>query len=401
MATELYHRLDPARAPQWVGSSPLRVEELRELFEERSGSTIGLEEELMLLDPATMEVSPAGEWIAGVLEGDDTFAAGLREGQIEIRTPVCGNAVAAALCLANGILSLKDRLEDRLVVASSGTHPFSSAWGDITPGQRHRKLAAEFPQAAHGHLPCGLHVHVAVSGADRALAVYNAARSFLPELIALAANSPFLDGEDTGLASARAQLAFAFHRAGVPPAFPTWEAYVDFVEWGRRGGVFPDAGHLWWDLRPHPGFGTLELRSPDSQTRVEDAAAVAAIFQCLLVWLSGRYDEQEELAVHDTSRIAENVWRASRYGTHGYMVDPVTGEQEETRSRIQRLLEALEPTASRYGTTWALLTASTLLADNGADRQRYVADEHGLDGLIRWVADETVSSAQDYLERRA
>jgi glutamate---cysteine ligase / carboxylate-amine ligase len=400
-SNDLQRRLDPARAPQWTESSPLRVEQLQELFDGRSGSTIGLEEELMLLDPDTLEVSPEAELVFDLVAGDGRFATGLRQGQIEVRTPVCGNAVAAALCLADAILSLKDRLAGRLVIASAGTHPFSSSWGAVTRGQRYKKLAAEFPQAAHGNLPSGLHVHVAVSGAQRALAVYNAARSFLPELTALAANSPFLDGEDTGLASARSHLTLAFHRSGVPPAFPSWEAYVELVEWGRRGGVFPDASHLWWDLRPHSQFGTIELRCADGQTRVEDAAAVAALFQCLLVWLASRYDEQEQLAVHDTSRIAENVWRASRYGTHGYMVDPVTGEQEETRSRIRRLLEALEPTASSYGMSWALLTASTLLVDNGADRQRYVAERQGLTDLTRWLAGETVLSAQDYLERRA
>jgi glutamate---cysteine ligase / carboxylate-amine ligase len=359
-----------------------------------------MEEELMLLDPETMEVSPSAGGVLELVAGDDRFASELRQGQIGVRTPVCGNAVAAALCLADAILSLQDRLVGALVVASSGTHPFSSAWGDVTRGQRYRELAAEFPHAVLGPVPSGLHVHVAVAGADRALAVYNAARSYLPELTALAANSPFLDGEDTGLASTRRELALAAHRSGVPPSFPSWEAYVELVEWGRRGGVFTDASQLWWDLRPHPQFGTLELRCADSQTRVDDAAAVAALFQCLLVWLASRYDEHEQLAVHDTSRIAENAWRASRYGTRGHMVDLVTGEQEETRSRISRLLEALEPTASRYGTSWALLTASTLLADNGADRQRYVAEQHGLDGLARWLADETVSSARDYLERR-
>jgi glutamate---cysteine ligase / carboxylate-amine ligase len=400
MPNEPRRRRDSARAPTVMEVSPLRVEDLRELLDGRSGSTISLEEELMLLDPETMEVSLSAELVSDLVAENDRFATESHQGRIEIRTPVCGNAVAAALCLADGILFLKDRLAGTFALASSGTHPLSSVWGHVMQGQRYRELAAEFPHAANGHVLSGLHVHVAVSGADRALAVYNAARSFLPELTALAANSPFLDGEDTGLASARGRLALAFHRTGVPPAFPSWEAYVEFVEWGRRGGVFRDAGHVWWDLRPHPKFGTIELRSPDSQTRVEDAAAVAALFQCLLVWLAGRYDEHDDLVVHDTIRIAENVWRARRYGTRGYMVDPVTGEQEETRTRIGRLLEALEPTAARYGTSWALLTASTLLAGNGADRQRYVAEEHGLDGLVGWLADETVSSAQDYLERR-
>jgi glutamate---cysteine ligase / carboxylate-amine ligase len=397
----LQQRLDSARTPQWSASSPLDVEQLRSVFDGRSGSTIGMEEELMLLDPETLEVASSPDLVAALLEEDDRFAAELRHGQIEIRTPVCGNAVAAALCLADDLLRLTDRLGENAVVAASGTHPFSSAWGDISAGERYRELADEFPLASTRAVPSALHVHVAISGADRALAVYNAARSFLPELTALAANSPFLDGADTGLASSRGDLMLAFHRVGVPPAFSTWEGYVAFVEWGRRGGVFPDASHLWWDLRPHPRFGTIELRSPDSQTRIDDAAAIAALFQCLLLWLAGLYDEYGELAVHERSRIAENVWRARRYGTCGRMVDLVTGEREETRSRIRRLLEALEPVSTTSGTSWALHTASTLLADNGADRQRYVAAEHGLDGLVRWLADETVASARAYLERRA
>ena len=147
-------------------------------------------------------------------------------------------------------------------------------------------------------------------------------------------------------------------------------------------------------------FGTLELRASDSQTRLEDAAAVAALFQCLLVWLSGRFDDGDELAVHESSRIAENLWRARRYGTHGVVADLVSGEQVEMRARISRLLDVLEPTAERYGTAWALLTARTLLADNGADRQRYVCEQRGLQGLTRWLALETTASAQEYLERR-
>jgi carboxylate-amine ligase len=243
-------------------------------------------------------------------------------------------------------------------------------------------------------------VHVAVPGADRALAVFNAARSFLPEITALAANSPFVDGSDSRLASSRGKFTLAVHRAGVPPEFESWERFVEFVEWGRRGGLLPDASHLWWDLRPHPRFGTLELRSADAQTRLADAVAIAAVYQALLVWLSDRFDTGERLPVHDTCRIAENVWRATRYGTRGWMVDHESGEPEETRARVSGLLETLEPAAQRLGTTWALLTAQTLVADNGADRQRYVAERDGLTGLVRWLADETVSSAREYLEQR-
>jgi carboxylate-amine ligase len=362
--------------------------------------TIGVEEELMLLDPDTLELSPSVDLALELLGDDERFGHELREGQIEIKTPVCGNAVAAGICLAEARLRLSERLGGRLLVASSGTHPFSSSWGSVTPGERYRELAEEYAHATEGNLPSGLHVHVAVPGADRALAVYNAARSFLPELTALAANSPFVDGEDSRLASSRGKFTLAVHRAGVPPEFETWERFVQFVEWGRRGGLLPDASHLWWDLRPHPRFGTLELRSADAQTRLEDAVAIAAVYQALLVWLSERVDAGERLPVHETCRIAENVWRATRYGTRGWMVDHESGEPEETRARITRLLEALEPTAGRLGTTWALLTAQTLVADNGADRQRYVAGRDGLTGLVRWLADETQSSAREYLDQR-
>lgn len=376
----------------------LSVTGLRELFDARSAFTIGVEEELILLDPSTLEIAQ-GDLALVLVGADERFAGELREGRIELRTPVCGNAVAAAIQLANARLDLCTSLEGKLSFAASGTHPFSTAWGSVGPDRRYRQIAEEYPVAAHGHLPGGFHVHVAVPGADRALAVFNAARSYIPELAALAANSPFLDGRDTGVASARSQLTLAFHRAGVPPAFASWEELVDFVEWGRRGGIVPDASHLWWDLRPHLRHGTLELRVADAQTRIEDAAGIAAVYQCLLVWLAGRYDDGAELPVHRQVRIAENAWRAARYGTRGYMVDLVTGEPVETRRRVSDLLDALSSCAERLGTSWALLTARALLADNGTDRQRYVAAREGLKGLVAWLAEETVASPREYLER--
>jgi len=370
---------------------------MRELFDSRSTFTVGLEEELMLLDPETLDLSPSATIALGRLAEDERFKPELRVSQLEIATPVSGNAVGAALHLAEARLALVERLRGDVLIASSGTHPFSSRWGDVTAGERYRGIAEEHAWAARGNLPCGLHVHVAVPGSERALVVYNAARSFLPELMALAANSPFAEGEDTGLASARSQLALAQHRSGVPPSFESWEAFVDFVEWGRRGGLFPDAGHLWWDLRPHARFGTLEIRGADAQTRVEDAAAIAAVCQCLVVWLSERHDEGARLPVHATGRIAENAWRAARYGTRGTMADLDTGASEGTSLRIARLLGALEPSAERLGLSWALLTARSLLAGNGAERQRYVCERHGTAGLMRWLADETVASAREYL----
>jgi glutamate---cysteine ligase / carboxylate-amine ligase len=393
-------RLGPEPTPDWVASSSLTADRMRSLFDSKSAFTVGLEEELMLLAPDTLELSPSAVRALELVPDDGRFRHELREAQLEIVTPVGGNAVAAALHLAEARLELAERLGPEVLIASAGAHPFSAAWGEITEGERYRQIAQEYTWAARGNLPCGLHVHVAVPGSDRALAVFNAARSFLPEIGALAANSPFLEGIDTGLASARTQLAIAAHRAGPPPAFRSWEELVELVEWGRRGGLLPDATHLWWDLRPHAVYGTLEFRVADTQTRVEDAAAIAAVCQSLVAWLAARHDEHDELPVHDTARISENAWRAARYGTRGYLVDLDTGAAEETRACIARLLTALEPTAERLGLAWALLTARALLADNGAERQRYVSARHGAHGLAGWLADETTVSARDYLTQR-
>ena len=172
----------------------------------------------------------------------------------------------------------------------------------------------------------GLHVHVAVRGADRALAVHNALRSYLPELAALAGNAPLHGGRDTGLASLRPKLCDLLPRQGVPPAWGSWEERADFERWGRRGGVFPGAGEPWYELRPHDEVGTIELRVPDSQSTPEEAAGVIAFAAGLVAWLAERHDAGESLPVHDHSRIVENRWRAMRHGLGGSLLDLDSGE---------------------------------------------------------------------------
>ena len=139
-------------------------------------------------------------------------------------------------------------------------------------------------------LTCGLHIHVAVAGGDRALAVHNALRSYLPELAALSANSPYRGGRHTGIASTRLQLNRSLVRHGVPPVFESWDAYAAFVEWGFTGGSIPDPSYHWWDLRLHPGFGTIEIRVCDTQTEIADTVALVALAQALVAWLEARYD---------------------------------------------------------------------------------------------------------------
>ncbi len=358
-------------------------------FEEKEPYTIGVEEELMLVSPETLDLEPAVERVLAASGGDGRLRRELRAAQIEIVTPVCQTVPRARREIREARARLVSAARGDPLVAAAGTHPFSTAWGAISEGERYRLLADEYRWASKRSVVCGLHVHVAVGAADRALAVYNALRSYLPELGALAANSPFAEGRDTGLASIRPKLNQAFPREGVPPTFADWGAFADFLAWGKAGGAFPDATFLWWDLRPHPEFGTLELRVADAQTGIDDVAAVAALAQSLVAWLGARHDAGESLPVHETSRIAENFWNALRLGLSGWLVHPESGEPEPTRERLASLLDALEPTAASLGCADELVHARALLAGNGAERQRYVAERDGMQGLVRWLVRAT------------
>jgi carboxylate-amine ligase len=170
---------------------------------------------------------------------------------------------------------------------------------------------------------------------------------------------------------------------------------VDFVEWGRSGGLFPDSSHFWWEMRPHPVHGTIEIRVADTQTRIGDATAIVAVIQALVARLAEQLDAEGVLPVHDTHRITENAWRAHRYGVRGWLVDLTTGERVSTRDRVAQLIDEIEPFAARFDGSAAVRSARTLLAGNGADRQRYVHSREGIAGLTRWLVEQTEASAFD------
>ena len=348
----------------------------------------------MLLDPESYELAPAIDEVLPLLGSDTRFVRELRPCQIEAVTRICLTAADAARELAAARRDLIDALGGRYRLLACGTHPFSTAWGEVTDAQRYREIADEYTWAAQRSLACGLHVHVAVGGADRALAVFNALRSYLPELAALGANSAFFEGRDTGMSSVRPKLNEAFPRSGVPPAFASWAELVRFNDWGRAGGLFPDPSHFWWELRPNVVHGTLEVRVTDTQTRVEDAGAIVALVQALVAWLAERFDAGERLPSHETYWITENAWRAHRHGVRGRLVDLETGAPEPTRERLERLLTELEPVAARFDALEHVSAARALLVGNGADRQRYVREREGLDGLTRRLVAETASSAE-------
>jgi carboxylate-amine ligase len=206
-------------------------------------------------------------------------------------------------------------------------------------------------------------------------------------LAALAANAPFYEGEDTGLASVRVKVGDLLPRHGVPPPINSWEHYAETFRWGATSGTFPDATTWWWDLRLHPAFGTLEFRVPDAQSSVADAAAIIAVVQALVASLGERHDSGEKLTVHPTWRIEENRWSACRDGVEGHMADLETGSLASTRAGLEELLEDLERFAARFRSQQALAHAREMVQANGAMAQRCVAQRGGPAAVARWLAD--------------
>jgi carboxylate-amine ligase len=378
----------PTGPVRWPDAPALTEDGLRAAFAGTGGLTVGLEDELMLLDAETLDLAPAAGPLLDALD-DPRFVRELPASQVEIRTTVAATSGEAVADLGRARVALCGAAAPGLRLAGTATHPFARPTGELSAGARYERIGVEYPWPAARGLTCGLHVHVGVGGAERSLAICDALRSYLPELAALAANGPFHDGGDTGLATLRPEIAAAFPRQGVPPAFGTLRAYVEYVEWGRRGGLFPDASHLWWETRLHPTHGTVELRVPDAQTRLVDVAGITAVCQALVALLAERFDAGERLSVHEHARIVDNRWRATRYGLEGWLVDLDSGETEPTRERVRRLIETLEPFATALGSATELGHARALADGNGAERQRLVAADRGLHGLTAWLADET------------
>ncbi|MDQ6749534.1 MAG: YbdK family carboxylate-amine ligase [Actinomycetota bacterium] len=367
--------------------------DLRAAFDGPQALTLGLEEEVMLLCPDTLDLTPRAAEVMKALDGDPRFKLELPAAQLEIVTPPVDRVGDAVEVLTRGRERLAAIAGSLAKPACAGVHPFAAIEGPLNSGARYDHIEAEYGSVARRQLVCGLQVHVAVRGADRALAVYNGLRGHLPELAALAANGPFHAGRDTGLASARPLISGMLPRQGVPPALRSWEHFAEELRWGAQAGALPEPRLWWWEVRPHPTYGTLEVRVPDAQTTVTDAAAVAAVVHALAAWLADRHDAGEVLPRPPTWRIAENRWRACRHGLEAPLADLSTGEPQTARRRVGALLDQLEASALQIGCREELDSARRLVEVNGAERQRAVAAEVGLPGLAAWLARQFLPQA--------
>ncbi|HZU60230.1 MAG TPA: YbdK family carboxylate-amine ligase [Solirubrobacteraceae bacterium] len=371
---------------------PPSSDALEALFDSATGYLVGIEEELMLLDPASLELVPKGPEVLGWVDGDERFKLELPASQIEVVTPPRATVEAAATELMAARHDLAGCTQGRVRIASAGVSPVGSGRGEVNASPRYQAILREYGPIAERQLVCALQVHVSIPGAGRALTVYNHARTYLPWVAALAANGRFYEGEDTGLASVRPKISELLPRHGIPPAFADWREYADALSWGKSAYAVPEPGAWWWELRPHPSFGTLEFRVPDSQPTVAQSAAVAAVIHALVVWLARRCDAGEQLPVASTWRLEENRWSACRYGVEGEMVDPRTGQRRRTRDCLEELLQALGPIAAELGASRALQQAVSMVQVNGAIRQRQVGEGGGAHAVAEWLVDRFLAA---------
>jgi len=360
---------------------------LRAAFESVQPFTVGIEEEVMLLDSETLDLAPRAAELLDRVAGDARFKAELPAAQVEIVTEPKRSAAEALDALQAGRRDLARAAEGLARLAVAGTHPFADPEGELSAVKRYDRIRAEYGPIARRQLVAALQVHVAVGGAERALAAYNGLRPYLPELAALGANARFHDGRDTGLASVRPKISELLPRQGVPPALDSWDRFAEELRWGARAGAVAEPRLWWWELRPHPRFGTLEVRVPDAQTTVAEAAGVVGLVHALVASIAERHDAGEELPAAPRWRIEENRWSAARHGVEGAMADLRTGEPEPTRQRLLRLIGDVEPAAARLGSAQALSQARCLVEANGAIRQRTVGRSVGARGLTAWMAE--------------
>jgi carboxylate-amine ligase len=374
----------------------LDLDGARERFEDSTDFTVGLEEEFAILDPATLELAHRYEEVKARCDEDEVLAesaAGeLIASEIEIRS---GRAESFSEAIElqgerrRRLFALVDSMG--LALAAMGTHPWANYLDQtIIDTPHYNRLREELGYVAQRNNTWSLHVHVGVRGADRAIAVCDRMRELLPPLLAVSANSPFLDGRDAGLASVRSEIfTRTFPRCGVPSPFVDWEAYAGFVDLLQRTNSVVESTQLWWSVRPHHSFGTVEVRICDAQTRGDEASALAGLIVACVAQTAVDLDERGAAATMPLGdrEIEENLWRAIRHGAGGKLIDFRAGEEVETRAYLERLHQWTEPVRSALG------IAFDFPARNGAERAR-AALEAGdqLEDVYRAAVAETAAT---------
>jgi len=357
--------------------------------------TLGIEEEFAIVDPETRELR---SHIQEILEGGkvtlkEQIKPEMHQSVVELGTEICQSIVDARA----HVIELRGKLAELagrsgLKIASVGTHPFSH-WHDqlITEGERYQEIVKDMQLLARANLIFGLHVHVGIPDREVAIHVMNQARYFLPHIYALSVNSPFWVGHNTGLKGYRLKVFERFPRTGIPDAFESLSEYEDYCKLLVKTGCIDNAKKIWWDIRLHPFFDTLEVRVCDAQSRVDDTLAIAALIQAVIAKLHKLLRQNITFRVYRRRLLDENRWRASRYGIDGKLIDFGKEAEVETRSLLNELLEFVSTEVNELGTQKEMAHIERIMREGtGADRQLAVWERtQDMKTLVDQIVSET------------
>jgi glutamate---cysteine ligase / carboxylate-amine ligase len=364
--------------------------------------TIGVEEEFQIIDPDTLGLrshviqlitSAAARGIGDLVKQE------MHQSIVETGTKICENVSELRLEMHRTRSELVMAAESTgLRVAAAGTHPFSS-WIDqvISPGERYQHIVEEMGQLARSLLIFGMHVHVAMPDKQTTIDLMNMVRYFLPHLLALSTSSPFWMGRNTGLKSFRTTVFRRFPRTGIPEVFESWSEYENFINLLVKLNCIDTGKKIWWDVRPHPTYGTLEFRMFDTATRVEEAVAIAALTQAIVVKLHRLYTRNQSWRIYRRALIEENKWRAARYGIEGKLIDFGREAEVPMRELMLELMEFIDDVVDELGSRSAVEYIHTILNEGtSAERQLRVYQQTGdLKDVVRHLVMETRASVQD------
>jgi carboxylate-amine ligase len=358
--------------------------------------TLGIEEELMIVDVETLDLVNSIEGLLKDLGNSQTVGEvkpELMESVCEIATEPCENTAQAGRQLDGLRREVQAAASAKgLAIGAAGTHPFAM-WEDqrIVSRPRYRDLIAGLQFVARQELIFGIHVHVGIDDPDKAIHVTNGMRVHLPVLLALSANSPFWRAHETGLLSARMPIFRAFPRVGIPPRYDDFEDWSRRIEFMEQSKVIADYTYLWYDVRPHPRFGTVEIRVMDSQTRLEHTVGLAALVQAMVKELAEHFESGEELSRYPYEMLDENKWLAARHGLEGELVDLPSRDRVRTKELARRLVDRLRGHAQDLGSADALDGIDDLIENGNGGARQLVVFEANHD--IREVVSEIVEAS--------
>jgi len=366
------------------------------------GPTLGVEWELQLIDAHTRALRQDAREVLAALpdlaagSGIPKLRYELMQSTIELATGICSTVAEAKEDLAGTIAQLQRVTSARdMMLTCAGTHPFSS-WRDakMAPVQRYAELVEQMQWLVRRIQLFSVQVHVGLADGSRAIPIINALSRYLPHFLALTASSPYWDGEDTGLASIRAVIFGELPTAGPPHRLSDWKEFEDYMDTLLRAGTIRSIKEVWWDIRPHPDFGTIEIRICDGVPTLREIGMVAALSQCLVQQLSLQIDRGYRLPSPPTWVVRDNKWRATRYGLDAIVITDDSGATAPMRDELYELVRELEPVADRLGCGSELGVVSEVL-DQGAsyERQRAVTADGGaltevVDALVTEFAED-------------